>query len=543
MQGQYRGDFTRNTFDPAKHFSRVMMQQGRVQLDADSNEQTAILLHYLRCFAADLIGPHGGPSPNGTSTTQGFFISRLMPDNVLVIGQGHYYINGVLCELVTPAVPISVSGSEPNLEITLQNAGLKGATFEKGQYVEIFDDGPNFDNAFFQITNTRGNYVTVSPTPSGTGSQKPSVTKYHTPKMRHAVTYDAQPDYPLPPDSANHTNFLLYLDVWERHITYLEDSSLREVALGGADTAARAKVVWQVKLSSEKLKIEQEVTSAVGEVSDAEWRAFVSNHLQSANRGLLKAHVAPQPVSTDPCTISSASAYRGFENQLYRVEINSVANNVGSRPTFKWSRENGSVIFPILELGTALGQTTVILGNLGRDERLSLTEGDWVEVQDDNSVLQNQPGTLLKVAAIDRTAMKVTLAGTTGGRVGTDRTKHPLLRRWDQKSGDPTTGGVPLEADGAVRIVEGHWIPLEYGIQIQFQSGGNYRTGDFWLIPARTATGEIQWPRTRKSQSAGQPEALPPLGVDHYYAPLAHISKERIIDLRRTFFGQAMANE
>ena len=29
-----KGDFTRNTFDPTKHYSQVLMQQGRVQLDS-----------------------------------------------------------------------------------------------------------------------------------------------------------------------------------------------------------------------------------------------------------------------------------------------------------------------------------------------------------------------------------------------------------------------------------------------------------------------------------------------------------------------------
>ena len=56
-----KGDFSRDTFDPTKGFSRVLMQQGRVQLDADWNEQAAILLHYLRTLAADLIGPCAGP--------------------------------------------------------------------------------------------------------------------------------------------------------------------------------------------------------------------------------------------------------------------------------------------------------------------------------------------------------------------------------------------------------------------------------------------------------------------------------------------------
>ena len=37
-----KGDYSRDTFDPAKHFTRVLMQQGRVQLDADWNEQAAL---------------------------------------------------------------------------------------------------------------------------------------------------------------------------------------------------------------------------------------------------------------------------------------------------------------------------------------------------------------------------------------------------------------------------------------------------------------------------------------------------------------------
>ena len=37
------GDYSRQRFDPRKQFSAVLMQQGRVQLDADWNEQGAIL--------------------------------------------------------------------------------------------------------------------------------------------------------------------------------------------------------------------------------------------------------------------------------------------------------------------------------------------------------------------------------------------------------------------------------------------------------------------------------------------------------------------
>ena len=98
MQGEFRGDFSRDTFDPLKHFRRVFMQQGRVQLDADWNEQTSILLHYMRTLAVDLIGPQGGPASN-----LGFQITPVSATKPLLndfqIGAGHYYVDGILCEV------------------------------------------------------------------------------------------------------------------------------------------------------------------------------------------------------------------------------------------------------------------------------------------------------------------------------------------------------------------------------------------------------------------------------------------------------------
>src|SRR4030095_6255744 len=51
-----KGDFSRDSFDPARHFARVLLQQGRVLTDADFNEQAAIQQHFLRAFVVDLVG-------------------------------------------------------------------------------------------------------------------------------------------------------------------------------------------------------------------------------------------------------------------------------------------------------------------------------------------------------------------------------------------------------------------------------------------------------------------------------------------------------
>src|SRR5205814_664805 len=61
LGGAVKGDFSRFVVDPDQ-YSRVFMQQGRVMVDSDWNDLVAIVTGAQRLFAADVIGPHGGPS-------------------------------------------------------------------------------------------------------------------------------------------------------------------------------------------------------------------------------------------------------------------------------------------------------------------------------------------------------------------------------------------------------------------------------------------------------------------------------------------------
>jgi hypothetical protein len=60
-----KGDFTRLTFDPKKHYRGVLMQQGRVQLDSDWNEQVQIAEHRYSTFFSDFVGQSGAPAEGG----------------------------------------------------------------------------------------------------------------------------------------------------------------------------------------------------------------------------------------------------------------------------------------------------------------------------------------------------------------------------------------------------------------------------------------------------------------------------------------------
>ena len=454
-----RGDFTRDSFDRRHHYTRVLMQQGRVQLDADWNEQGAIAQHYARTLAADMIGPHGGPVAacgfemvtdpavvDSLTDELGLPLAQARVEQLkgnidggdFLIGLGRYYVDGLLCESDVP------------------------------------------------------------------------------------MTYSEQLGYPFEDDTtlqqlSGVNGVLVYLDVWERQVAGSESADILDVALGGTDTATRTQLVWQVK-----------VHRGDGPLVCADYLTLSRPRLP-----LLRARATEPQEQLDACIIDPEARYRGAENQLYRVEIHRggparVAGEVAGGATFKWSRENGWLVFPVLEYAEdgSAGETILELAGLGRDRRLGLDHGDWVELVDDQLTLRGATEALRAVERIDPDALTVALRGLGAGNTGKRPELHPLVRRWDHDASDPATSD-----EGALLVTETGdtekgWIELEDGVMIQFLASGVdgsphvYRSGDYWLVPARTATGNVIWPQIGVGKDR-TPAARHPSGVEHHYAPLA----------------------
>ena len=320
---------------------------------------------------------------------------------------------------------------------------------------------------------------------------------------------------------------LIYLDVWERHVSSAEDESIREVALGGPDTASRAVVIWQVRtLPIQMIRDASAKYNNWGAPGNPYYGfdpAYVALNAALGSSALLRAQaVISQDV--DPCVIAPDSRYRGLDNRLYRVEIHEVKATSGNRPdiTFKWSRDNGSLVYPV---NGRIESTTVKLDSLGRDDRTSISAGDWVEVVDDESTLMNRAHPLIQVTAVDRARSTVTLQNLPEGNIGGNAARHPVLRRWESEP-------------QPVSLSE-KWTDLGEGVQVQFSQAkipsGGFRRGDYWLIPARVATGDVLWPRDDKNV----PALVPPHGVRHHYAPLAEYGGTSFTDVRRTFLPLA----
>src|SRR5262249_6061062 len=116
---------------------------------------------------------------------------------------------------------------------------------------------------------------------------------------------------PIPAGDAEAGLHVVYLDVWQRHLTALDDPRLREVALGGPDTATRTRTVWQVKRWYAGSDVSGDCGTTFPEL----------DKLLASGTGQLTARTRDVAADTDPCLVPLGADYRGLENQLYRVEI------------------------------------------------------------------------------------------------------------------------------------------------------------------------------------------------------------------------------
>ena len=399
-----KGDFSRLTFRGRHHYRAVLQQQGRVQLDADWNEQVLLQAHLDRLTARDTVGSHGAPM--GAAGMQIVDAQGQPPGGPadladLHISPGRYYVAGILCEN-DDLIPL--------------------------------DDQPDLQGV--SLPDENGDYIA-------------------------------------------------YLDAWHEHLTAREEPALREVALGGPDTTTRSRTIWQVRVRS------------------------AAEPAPTPSRGGMRARASGVDEILDVCDVPSGTGYRRLDNQLYRVEI--VDPGDAGVATYVWSRENGSVSAQLI----ALEGKVLTLDSTGRDDRLSFGKG-WVEITDPARVRRGDPGFFGSIGHVQDSTV------TVGEWIGNPPTADDfpngaIVRRWES---EPSLVTLPADPD--------QWTSLESGVQIQFV-GADFRTGDYWLVPARTANlegnpavpglaGDVDWPRVDDD-----PIFRSPAGIRHFYADIADL--------------------
>lgn len=449
-------DCSRFSFHPWKDFFGVVMQQGRVQLDSDWNEWVAELMRRLQAGTMDTLGRAVVPR----MTPDGFNI--LAASGALTIGRGRIYVDGLLAEN---------HGAEP-LEWDPSLAEFRGTA-----------PLPFFEQPYLPFNAT---------------------------------------NQPAPADIFNRPVLsggphLVYVDVWQREFSHLQDADLIEKAVG-IDTSERLQTVWQVKLL-------QNIGNATCTTPDDEvpgWSAVIR-----PSGARLANSTGDVPGDPNPCLVPPAAGYKGSENQLYRVEIH--RGGPQNTATFKWSRDNATVATRVTEIQ---GGNRLVVESLGRDEILGFHGGDWIEILDDWHELHQLPGQLRRIRlgdGIDTSTRSILLddglpAGLfpVDGQGHTDATRNTRIRRWDQSGivrradgsefhnldASASSNGIPVPPVGTQ-------LSLEHGILVEFTlaAPGQFEAGDNWVFAARVADASIE-----------PLDHAPPRAIHHHYARLAVVT-------------------
>lgn len=506
-----KADLSRQTFDPKKHYTAVVMQQGRVQVDADWNEQQAIHNYRIQTETKDLIGKCGAPAQDA-----GFKIV-IDDENRIKITPGRYYVNGLLCENETeitykeqPDFP-----NPPDVLELLGEAETRAGIFYLDiwqRHITTIDDlsirevalgGP--DTATRVQTIWQVKFLPVSDQEIDIEAIRTLLKELVSRLQELRNSTENQEAIEILDRLINPINFVLNLS--SEQLEEALRSSPQSLQIFLASLNPRLQELKELDFQLERV---YEILLPLEEIADeladslqnmtccssfTEWDKLIA-----PGTGQLNARTKPVSPEANPCLVPPNAGYQRLENQLYRVEI----HNPGSlnEATFKWSRDNGSVVTAIENIS---GQE-VTVKSVGPDNILGFASNQWVEITDDTSELNQQPGELLQIDKVDPATRVITLKSAPTNPF--DPTQNPKLRRWD------TQGLLPVE------IPENNegWIPLEGGIEVQF-SQGTYRTGDYWLIPARTATGEIEWLPSRTARYNQIPQL--PLGIYHQYCRLA----------------------
>jgi hypothetical protein len=229
-----------------------------------------------------------------------------------------------------------------------------------------------------------------------------------------------------PPPSGEVRWDTVYLDVWTEPVTYVQDPAIREVALGGPDTATRQAVRHRVRVAQDG--------------------------------------GTPKGNGIGGGTLATEGSYTATANRLYLVEIDT-AGNIGEQATFRWSGENAATIQRVIE-PVPEGSIEVTV-----EDAAAFHKGDLLLLRTELGSERHEVASVLAnvITLVTPTATAFSLS---------DR---PMLQRWNAFQ-------VPIPPDPADASVS-RAIDLDDGVRVRF-GGRDLRMGDSWSFTTRYLAGD-----------------------------------------------------
>jgi N-acetylneuraminic acid mutarotase len=465
-------DKTRTSDDIRQGYKGPVMQQGRVILDRDFNALQETLSAAIEADALDIIGPCGTPDDGFAISIPGI---SSPPDPGLWVPPK---------PLVAPALPL-----------------------------QPFD-------------------FLISPGTMYVGGQRAVFPAADPGQQLFTYSYFDQPDWILPDDPsggsppASPQVEFIYLHLFEQEVSAVEDSDLKDVALGGPDTTQRLRLMRRVR----RLPIVAgDCTSALDQAQGVWLKGglqFAPPTMQLLPQAALQVSFTQSATASDPCDPVATGGYLGADNQLIRVQISDAEDGTAGSGKLLWGYDNASFLYRITINPDG---KTLQLNQSPVDAFHAPQAGQVVEVLRTAAVLESDPDasdpfhqqTIVRCIA-EASGEVRTLANGYDPGVGTvvldqvlpaeylDDATPVFLRIWQAELGfDPAGGTVELADAGGVTT----------GVQvtITIPTNGTPPVGAYWMIAVRPSTPQAVYPE----RFLLSPQ--PPDGPRQWACPLAVI--------------------
>jgi hypothetical protein len=487
-------DISRFLFQPKQHYSGVRMQQGRVLLDSDFNEEARLGDEERRLALVDVIGGKGSPD-------DGFMIGGSIPvpaptpfpDQAPTLG--HF-------DAIVATRQILFNGiATPGQDRYWMFSVLRGTIYVGGlRFVLDRPEHLAFQSDFLEMGRD------INDLPST----------------------DEAPVDPI--------SLLFYLNGWEQCVSAIEDGEVLERALGGPDTSVRIRRMRRVQVFRSYSSDCDEAFEELAQALEAQNATLdrETGELKSDGRLQLDFIGGDAEETCAPCAPSPGGRYLGAENQAIRVMM--TAEN-----TFAWSFDNAAPVYKVKVTGLATatpssGEVTVEMLTPPKDEEHWPLAGRVVEILPWGAILENGEKVAAEIGAFSRVVKsfdpttKLLLLDNTVGLAAI----QALVHRWDTAHPRATELNVETPATDERFFYLRVWHHSDDGSQVHLPATGGAgttlgttgitaifhtpgRAGDYWTAALRPETPDIIVPFELRRNTDG----VPPHGPRHFYTPLA----------------------
>jgi hypothetical protein len=328
-------------------------------------------------------------------------------------------------------------------------------TPDDGYRIDIPQSSPNFD-------------FLVEPGTMSVGGERAFLPQQ--------ITYFTQPDWiDAPPPNPDPVLEFIYLQLQEQEVNAVEDSTLKEVALGGPDTTQRTRLLQHIVRAPTQARTCPEALAQQIAAWLAQGLTFDPATMRLNSIARLEVSFDQSGQQPDPCEPTASGGYLGAENQLIRVRVT-------APDEFVWGFDDASFLYRV----DVIDNQTLRLQAPPVDSFHQPRANQAIEILRSEALLSDGEYIAYDVGRVDTLAaaynadtQSITLpAPLTPEFVPPNGTPRLFVRVWEQSL--KFTAGVPVTLGNT-----GVQVTLTASV---FQKPGAFHIGDFWAFAVRPST-------------------------------------------------------